>query len=148
MRRLFLWLACAAALCGAGGALGAVALADGTTTSAGDQQYVDPLTTSTSAHRTKTTPATVSTTTTASSTTPAPTSTSPSLSQTPPGGVPSNSSSSSTTATAASSSSASSHRLPYTGLNVGACLALGLALMGGGLGLRRLALRRTAFLSP
>lgn len=133
MRRLLLWLACVGALCAGAGVLSAIALADGTTTSAGDQQYVDPLTTATRTH-TSTRPAATSTTATGT------TSTSSTLSQTPPSGVPSSTSSASSSSSSAPAAGASAHTLPYTGLDLGACLAVALGLLGSGLALRRIAL--------
>jgi hypothetical protein len=104
--------------------LAATALASGTGTSAGDQQYVDPLTTTTA------------TTTTHGSTSPAPATT--------PAATSTAVSSTSTTPTASAASSSAqptSGTLPYTGLNVGACMAVGIGLLGAGLVLRRIVAR-------
>ena len=107
------------------------ALASGTGTSAGDQQYVDPLTTTTPA---STTPAS---TTPAASTAPATASSS---------GASTSSAGSTTTTTPTtsaptSSAQATSDTLPYTGLNVEACVAVGIGLLGAGLVLRRIVAR-------
>jgi 2-oxoisovalerate dehydrogenase E2 component (dihydrolipoyl transacylase) len=112
--------------------LAGTALASGTGTSAGDQQYVDPLTPTTSA------PTTPAQTTPASST--------PAASSTPTTTASSGASSSSagSTATAAASApsnSATSGTLPFTGLNVEACVAVGIGLLGAGLLLRRIVAR-------
>lgn len=107
--------------------LAAPALAQGgTSTSAGDQQYVDPLanTTPTSATPTPASPSP------AASSSSAPTSSTPSSTQSP-NPAPS------TTAHADPSGT-----LPYTGLNVGLLVAIGLGLVGAGLLLRRV-VRRT-----
>lgn len=93
----------------------AAVMASGTGTSAGDQQYVDPLTTTTPAP----------TTSTGSST----------LSQSPPATL---SSGSSTTTTPSTTAAQSTGTLPYTGMNVWACAAVGVGLLGCGLGLRRI----------
>ncbi len=121
--RILLCLAVGAlALLTAGSAL---AQGGGTTTSAGDQQYVDPLSQSTSA-----TPAPK--TSAPATTTPAPSTTTPTTS---------GSSSPPSSTTVATTPSAGSSTLPYTGLNLGLVIAVGLGLLGGGLVLLRLARR-------
>src|SRR5947209_4301904 len=129
MRRLARLMACSLALGSLALATSTGALA-GTSTSAGDQQYVDPLTTKTS--------------TTAPAPAPAPTTTgSSTISQSPPSSISGTASSSTGTSTTGSTTSnspaasAAAPALPYTGLNVGACLALGAGLLGTGLWLRR-----------
>ena len=107
--------------------LAGTALASGTGTSAGDQQYVDPLTTTAPA---STTPAS---TTPAASTAPATASSS--------GASTSSAGSTTTTTPTTSSAQATSDTLPYTGLNVEACVAVGIGLLGAGLVLRRIVAR-------
>jgi len=104
----------------------ASALASGTGTSAGDQQYVDPLTTTTATTHASTAP-----TTTSSSTS-------------PPASSSSSATTASTTTTPTTTTSSTSPAatgaggtLPFTGLNVEACVAVGLGLLGTGLILRR-----------
>ena len=109
----------------------AAVLASGTSTSAGDQQYVDPLTsTSNSSH-----PSTSSSSSGSSSSSSGSSSSTSnsSLSQS------SSSSSSGSSGTSGSGSSASAHggTLPFTGMNVWACAAIGVGLFGTGLVLRR-----------
>ena len=58
------------------------------------------------------------------------------LSPTPPAAVTSAGSTTSTTTTA--TAPATSHALPYTGLNIGACIAVGSVLLLAGCTLRRL----------
>jgi hypothetical protein len=109
----------------------AVALAS----SAGDQQYIDPLAGSGSS---TSTPAT----THASAPATAPVS---STAATPAGSPSATTASASATTTAPSSSTgtptaaSSSGTLPYTGLNVGLGAALGAGLLGAGCAVRRLA---------
>jgi hypothetical protein len=117
-------MVCASVLAALSLPLASGALASGTGTSAGDQQYVDPLTTTT--------------------TTPAPTTTSTSPASAPATGKGGSFSgsffpSSSTTSGGSTNTTASSGSgtLPFTGLNVEACVALGLGLFGTGLILRR-----------
>ncbi len=125
MRRLLQILGCSAALAAIGLLGTATALASGTGTSAGDQQYVDPLTTTTAP------------TTTTQASTPSTTQTSPSPSSSAASAGTTTSSTTSTTPSSASTARASSGTLPYTGLNVEASLALGLGLVGAGVALRR-----------
>jgi uncharacterized surface anchored protein len=105
-----------------------IALAQGgTTTSAGDQQYVDPLaTTTTSAttptHPTSTTTATAPSASSSPTATPTTTTASPAL-------------------TTSSTPAASANTLPFTGLNLGVLVAVGLGLIGGGALLLRFARR-------
>jgi hypothetical protein len=124
VRRLVQILGCSVALAALGLVVTATALASGSGTSAGDQQYVDPLTTSTAQPTTQS-----STTPSASS---APTSPAPSATT---AAAPT----STTTATTPSSPSshAASGTLPFTGLNIEACVAVGAGLLGAGLVLRR-----------
>jgi hypothetical protein len=138
MRRLGLVLTClvltgAPALLGAGASL--AASSPGCSGSAGDQQYVDPLgcpTTSTSSAPPPTTP----TTTPAQQTPTTPTTTPAQQTPTPSATV---ASATTTTPTAADPKS-SSGKLPYTGLEVWPAVALGVALFGAGVALRRSAL--------
>lgn len=111
----------------------ASALASGSGTSAGDQQYVDPLTT--------TTPATTHTSTTQTTTTQATTSTGTTSAPSSPASTPSSSSPATATSTATTPASTSSRTLPYTGLNIEACVGFGLGLLGAGLLLRRIVAR-------
>jgi hypothetical protein len=121
----------------AGGALAllvaspAQAQGGGTTTSAGDQQYLDPLSGSTSA-----TPAPKPSSPTTTTAAPPPTS-APSTPSTPAPAA----TTATQTPTPASPPSAAANTLPYTGLNLGLVIALGLGLLGGGLILLRLARR-------
>ena len=136
MRRLLAILIGSAALACGGGLAAESALAQGTGTSAGDQQYVDPLapTTSTSSATAPAPPqgssssSAGSTTTSSSSAPPASSATS---STTPP----------SSPASQASNAQSSGATLPYTGLNLWVVVAVGAGLLGGGL-LLRLAVRR------
>ena len=107
--------------------MAASALASGTGTSAGDQQYVDPLTSTTS---TRTTTHASTTPAASSSTTPAPSSPAVSTGST-------TSAPATTTPASSSTSHASSGTLPFTGLNIEACLAVGVGLLAAGLALRR-----------
>ena len=111
-----------------------VALAD----SAGDQQYIDPLagnTTPTASHPPPTAPAPVASA--PESSTPAPAgSSAPAASapaQTTSDPAPPSSAATATTA------AASQPTLPFTGLNVWMCAAVGVGMLGAGLALRRLA---------
>jgi hypothetical protein len=108
----------------------ALAQGGGTTTSAGDQQYIDPLATTTATTPAPTTPApstsAPSTTTPAASSSSAPTPTATTTSQAP---------------TTSTTPGASGNTLPYTGLNLGLVIAVGLGLIGGGFLLLRLARR-------
>lgn len=126
MRRLGLVLTClvltgALALLGAGASL--AASSPGCSGSAGDQQYVDPLgcpTTSTSSAPQPTTP-----TATPAQQTPTPSATVASATTTTP---------------SAADPKSSSGKLPHTGLEVWPAVALGVALFGAGVALRRSAL--------
>ncbi len=97
--------------------------AQGTNTSAGDQQYIDPLTntnttsTAPSAQPSSSSPTTPST----SAPTPSPTGAAGGSASSPSPGP----------------SSGSSGTLPFTGLNVEALVVVGIGLIGGGLVLRR-----------
>lgn len=100
--------------------------------SAGNSQYVDPLGgsshskqgshSSSSSGSTATTPTTTTTTGSAGSST---------LSPSAPSSV------GGTTTSATASTTGAGRTLPYTGLNLWACVALGLGLLAGGLALRR-----------
>jgi hypothetical protein len=113
------------------------ALAGGGGGSAGNSQYVDPLSGQPhpSHHKTRS-----SSTSAASSTSTTSTSPSSTLSQAAPSSVSSSTTSSQSPSNASSSSSGKT--LPFTGLNLWACIGLGLGLLGAGLALRR-ALART-----
>jgi hypothetical protein len=104
----------------------------GTTTSAGDQQYTDPLgNTNTAA-----TPPPATSTPAPSSTTSAPSSSSSASAPSSP------SQPAATSPTAASTPTADPAKtLPFTGLNVGLVVAVGLGLLGGGFLLRGLTRR-------
>lgn len=104
----------------------ATVLASGTSTSAGDQQYVDPLTATTSTSQTATSSSGSSSSGSSSSS-----SSSSSLSSAAPSPLASGTTSSSST------TSAHSGTLPFTGMNVWACVAIGVGLLGTGLVLRR-----------
>jgi LPXTG-motif cell wall-anchored protein len=136
VRRLFpvlLGIVCLALASFAAGS----ALAQGTDTSAGDQQYVDPLT-STNGSQAKSKSSSTSSSTQSS---PQSSSAAPATSGTSTG---TSTASSGTTATAPAPSTAahsSGDALPYTGLNIEALTIVGVALLGGGL-LLRFVLRR------
>jgi hypothetical protein len=105
--------------------------------SAGDNQYIDPLanTTTTASTPTRTTGGTP----TAPATTPSST-----LSQTPPSAATTTTAPSSATAptsTAAPTTTTSARSLPFTGLNLGTLVLLGVGLLAGGLLLRLIARR-------
>lgn len=117
------------AIAAATGIAPGIALAQGTSTSAGDQQYVDPLTGTTPAPST-----TASSPSAPSSSSP---STSPSTASNSADSTPTTTPSQPTSTTSTSSAGGT---LPYTGLNLWPLLALGFALIGGG-ALLRLALR-------
>jgi hypothetical protein len=110
------------------GAIGALALAvpavslAGGGSSAGDQQYVDPL--SGSSHH--------STTTTASPATPTPAPVASASSSTPTATA-----TAATSTTAATGSSSASKQLPFTGMNVWLAAGIGLLMLGAGVGIRR-----------
>jgi hypothetical protein len=130
VRRLPRILACAVCVAALGSLLPATTLASGTGTSAGDQQYVDPLTTTTSTH---------------SSTTSAPAAPAPSsapAASSASSGATTGTAPTSTTAGAQTAPAAHAATLPYTGLDIGACVAVGVAMLGGGFLLRR-TVRRT-----
>jgi hypothetical protein len=121
----------------------AVALAD----SAGDQQYIDPLagnTTSTPSHSSPaaSSPSSSSSSSSSSSTgssagASAPSSPAPATTATTAQASTSSSSSGSTSTSAAAATSRPT--LPFTGLDVWLCVAVGGGLLGAGLALRRLA---------
>lgn len=134
-------LACLIAL-SASSLVGAAAVfASGTSTSAGDQQYVDPLTgTTTTSHPSGSSGSSSSSSSSSSGSSSAGSSSSTSntqLSQTTQSTQGSGTSSSSDSSGAASSTSGHSGTLPFTGLNLWACAAIGLGLLGAGLVLRR-----------
>lgn len=128
-RQLPLLIGCLALAVGSG-VLSGAALAQGTSTSAGDQQYVDPLTSTSAAPPTSSTPSAPS-----SSQPSTPGTAAPQASPAPVAGSAAGSASSS------ASNGQSSGTLPYTGLNVWAIAAVGLGLIGGGV-LLRLTVRR------
>jgi hypothetical protein len=130
VRRCLQILACSLALATLGLLLTASALASGTGTSAGDQQYIDPLAaTTTTSSQASTTPATTAPNSPAATTT------------TPPASASTTSDTAPSTTTSSSDAPKASGTLPFTGLDVEACLAIGLALLGGGLAVRRLVAR-------
>jgi hypothetical protein len=95
------------------------ALAGGGGGSAGNSQYVDPLSAKPSGHhKTQTTTTTAGTPSTTGTSTGSST-----LSQSAPSSV--------------ASSGSSGKKLPFTGLDLWACIGLGLGLLGVGLALRR-----------
>lgn len=129
----------------------AAALADGTSTSAGDQQYVDPLAGATTPSAT---PKSSGTPTTTSSATPAAPSAGGTTSAGPAPGVgpaPASGSGAAgapaaggggSSASASASTAAADPRpgtLPFTGFDTGVAVAGGLVLLAAGAGLRRLA---------
>lgn len=112
----------------------AVALAD----SAGDQQYIDPLAgnpTPTASHAAPTTPAPVASAPASSA--PAPSSSAAPAASAP--AQPATDSAAPSSAATATTAAASQPTLPFTGLNVWMCAAVGAGMLGLGLGLRRLA---------
>jgi LPXTG-motif cell wall-anchored protein len=109
----------------------AVSLADGGGGSAGDQQYTDPFS-STSGGATSTAPAT----TTSAALTPTATS-SPAPSTTPPSSAAPTTSADPTATIATATATASSKTLPYTGYDAWTAVGFGLALVAGGMVLRR-----------
>ena len=118
-------------MAGAGYVAGSALAQGGTNTSAGDQQYIDPLTGTTSAPATTPSPSAGSSSQSAS---PAPSSTT-STPSSPSVIAPS------APAPSSSSSHASGDALPFTGLDVGTLVIVGAALLGAGV-LLRFALRR------
>jgi hypothetical protein len=144
VRRVILTFACLAGLLlGSLGGAAAVA-ASGTSTSAGDQQYVDPLTgSSTTSHPTGSSNSGSSNSGSSGSSqssgssgsgSSSPT-TNGTLSSTPP---TSTSSSSGSSSDPGPSTGSHSGTLPFTGMNVWACVAIGVGLLGTGLVLRRI----------
>ena len=111
----------------------ASALANGCNSSAGDQQYVDPLQNCNPA------PSSSGTHTNPAPSTSVPT---PATTPTPIASTSSTTAVTATTATTHGSDPSSSKTLPYTGLNLGAALAVAMSLLGGGLVLRRLTAAR------
>lgn len=150
----------AAVLVGVLLAVGAqAAVASNCTSSAGDQQYIDPLScgtpapvssppprTTTSAPSTPeasapatsnpTAPAPIATPSAAPSAAPSAPRASQAPSATSAASSPANASSSAATATTATTA-AGSQTLPYTGLDIGPAIAIGVALLGSGIALRR-----------
>jgi len=119
----------------------AVALASGPGSSAGDQQYVDPLAGvngNSATHPTSTPPTSAPSSASSSSGSPssggAPSDTGVSSSVTPANPDPATVTA---TATATTATTTSAPTLPRTGFDVGVAAGLGLVLVGGGLGLRR-----------
>ncbi len=133
MRRAVLTIACLLAVSVGSLAGAAVVLASGTSTSAGDQQYVDPLTGTSSTSQGSPS----SSSSSSSSSSGASSSTGSSSASQTPSAAPSGSSSSTGSTATASHASATGKSLPFTGMNVGVCVALGLGLLGTGLVLRR-----------
>ncbi len=131
MRRTILIFVCLLAVSVGSLAGAAVVLASGTNTSAGDQQYVDPLTgTNSTSHGSSSSSSSSGSSSGASSS-----AGSSSASQMPSA---SSGSSTSTGSTAtATQAAAGGKSLPFTGMNVGVCIALGLGLLGAGVALRR-----------
>jgi hypothetical protein len=122
----------------------AAVLASGTSTSAGDQQYVDPLTGSNTTTHPSSSSNTGSTgsgstgsgsTGSGSSSSSSPSTTNGTLSSSP---ATSSGTSSSSTSDPGTSAGGHSGTLPFTGMNVWACVAIGAALLGTGLVLRRI----------
>lgn len=118
--RLLILLACVAAAF----TPASVALAD-SGPSAGDQQYVDPLSGS-SSHHTSTTH-----TTTAPASAPAP------VASTPTSTASAATATATATASASTTTGATGRTLPFTGYDTPLAVALGAGLAGGGLLLRR-----------
>ncbi len=121
--------------------LGLLALTDGAAlaqgggnNSAGNSQYVDPLANSGHSKGGSSSQGTSTPTTSANATPPTGSST---LSQSAPTSVTGSTSSSSS----GTSSQASSRTLPFTGLDLWACVGLGVALLAAGLALRRVLAR-------
>lgn len=130
MRRVILIFACLIGLV-AGSLTGAAAvLASGTNTSAGDNQYVDPLAGTTHASSSPTSSPSSSSSSSGSSS-----SSSNSSLSTAPSTLASGSSSS--TDPTGTGSSAHGGTLPFTGMNIWACVAIGAGLLGAGVLLRR-----------
>jgi hypothetical protein len=140
VRRVVLTLACLAGLFAGSLAGAAVVLASGTTTSAGDQQYVDPLTgtgSSGTSHPSGSTGSGSSSSNSGSSSSPATSNTT--LSQSTPSTLASGTASSSSSSGSGTATASSAHgsTLPFTGMNVWACIAIGVGLLATGLVLRR-----------
>jgi hypothetical protein len=126
VRRLRHTLSCTAALTAVAALVAASAAAAGTDTSAGNQQYLDPLTSSASSPST-------------------PPGASAGGSSTSPQSPPASSAGAAAKASSARPSTSTVHdpggTLPYTGLNVWPYGAVGIGLLGAGLVLRRAARR-------
>ncbi len=140
VRRFIITFACVAGVL-LGSLAGAAAVAaSGTSTSAGDQQYVDPLTgSSTTSHPNGSTGSGSSgsgSSGSSSSSSGSSSTTNGTLSQTSP--TASGTSSSSTSSDPGSSTGSHGSTLPFTGMNVWACVAIGVGLLGTGLVLRRI----------
>lgn len=133
VRRIVLTAACLVVLSAIALGGAAAVLAQGTSTSAGDNQYVDPLTSTTSTSHPSGSSSSSSSGSSGSSSSSS--TSNSSLSQTP-SSVASGSASSSGSS-AGGTSSAGSRTLPFTGMNVWAGVAIGLGLLGTGIVLRR-----------
>ena len=145
MRRVVLTLACLAGLFAGSLAGAAAVLASGTSTSAGDQQYVDPLTGTGSSNTSHPSGSSGSGSGSSSSSSGSSSSSSGSssstsntpLSQSAPSTLNSGTSGSSASSASGTSSGGHGGTLPFTGLNVWACVGIGVGLLGTGLVLRR-----------
>lgn len=109
----------------------AVALAD-SGPSAGDNQYLDPLASTTPAAKPKT--VTTPTSTGTATTTPAPTTTPPASTQTQTSSATATGATASPTAT---TSGAASRTLPYTGYEAWLVIGVGAGIAGAGVAIRR-----------
>lgn len=107
---------------------GGAALAQGGGNSAGNSQYVDPLS-GNGHHKGSSHSSSSSGTSSASASNSTSTTVSPTLSPSAPSSVAGS--------TTSSSTKASSKSLPFTGLNLWACIALGVGLLTAGIALRR-----------
>src|SRR2546421_3526416 len=142
VRRIVLILACLTGLAVGSLAGAAAVLAQGTSTSAGDQQYVDPLTGSNTSSQPS---GSSSSSSSGSGSSSGSTSSSGAGSSSSTGSSSDSQSSSTLTSGSTGSASASGTgtsasargTLPFTGMNVWACVAIGVGMLGAGLVLRR-----------